>query len=105
SGATTTVGGMVACGLSGPARPYRGSVRDHVLGVALINGRGERLRFGGEVMKNVAGYDVSRLQVGALGVLGVLTAVSLRVMPRAAVERTLCWSCAPDAASARARAL
>jgi glycolate oxidase FAD binding subunit len=84
-----TLGGMVASGLSGPRRPWGGSVRDAVLGVKLINGRGEVLRLGGQVMKNVAGYDVSRLMVGALGTLGVLLEVSVKVLPRPACERTL----------------
>ncbi|MDA1075894.1 MAG: FAD-binding protein, partial [Proteobacteria bacterium] len=66
-----TLGGAVACGLSGPGRPWRGAVRDLVLGVEMINGLGQQLRFGGQVMKNVAGYDVSRLQSGAWGTLGV----------------------------------
>jgi hypothetical protein len=69
-----TLGGAVACGLSGPGRPWRGAARDAVLGAELLNGRGEVLRFGGQVMKNVAGYDVSRLQAGAFGTLGVLLA-------------------------------
>jgi glycolate oxidase FAD binding subunit len=86
---TATLGGMVAAGLSGPRRPWGGSVRDAVLGVKLLNGRGEVLRLGGQVMKNVAGYDVSRLMVGALGTLGVLLEVSLKVLPRPACERTL----------------
>lgn len=77
-----TVGGMVAAGLSGPARASAGSVRDHVLGLGLINGRGECLQFGGQVIKNVAGYDVSRLMVGALGTLGLITQVSLKVLGR-----------------------
>ena len=77
-----TIGGSLACNLSGPARPWSGSIRDHVLGVRLINGRAEHLRFGGQVMKNVAGFDVSRLQAGAMGTLGILTEVSLKVMPR-----------------------
>lgn len=77
-----TIGGTVACNLSGPARPWAGSVRDLVLGVQLINGRGELLNFGGQVMKNVAGYDVSRLQAGAMGTLGILTRISLKVLPR-----------------------
>ena len=85
----TTLGGMVATGLSGPRRPWGGSVRDAVLGVKLLNGRGEVLRLGGQVMKNVAGYDVSRLMVGALGTLGVLLDVSVKVLPRPACERTL----------------
>ncbi len=77
-----TVGGTLACNLSGPARPWQGSIRDHVLGVRIINGRGEHLRFGGQVMKNVAGYDVSRLMAGAMGTLGILTEVTLKVAPR-----------------------
>lgn len=87
--AQATLGGMVAAGLSGPRRPWGGSVRDAVLGVKLLNGRGEVLRLGGQVMKNVAGYDVSRLMVGALGTLGVLLEVSVKVLPRPACERTL----------------
>jgi len=77
-----TIGGTVACNLSGPARPWGGSVRDMVLGARLVDGRGESLRFGGQVMKNVAGYDVSRFLAGSLGVLGVITEVSLKVLPR-----------------------
>lgn len=88
-GATATLGGTIACGLSGPRRPYAGSARDHVLGVRLLNGRAEVLRFGGEVMKNVAGYDLSRLQTGAFGTLGVILEVSLKVVPRPAEEITL----------------
>ncbi|MFN5349995.1 MAG: glycolate oxidase subunit GlcE [Polaromonas sp.] len=84
-----TVGGMVAAGLSGPARASVGAVRDYVLGVKLINGKGEHLTFGGQVMKNVAGYDVSRLMVGAMGTLGLLTEVSLKVLPIAPLEATL----------------
>ena len=84
-----TCGGMVAAGLSGPARASAGSVRDHVLGVRLINGRGELLRFGGEVMKNVAGYDVSRLMVGAWGTLGLLTDIAIKVLPCAPAQATL----------------
>lgn len=88
-GPAATVGGMVATGLSGPRRPYAGSVRDYVLGVKVLNGRGEVLRFGGQVMKNVAGYDVSRLMTGALGGLGVLLEVSLKVLPLPVAEATL----------------
>jgi glycolate oxidase FAD binding subunit len=84
-----TVGGMVAAGLSGPARASVGSVRDYVLGLTMINGRGEVLTFGGQVMKNVAGYDVSRLMVGALGTLGLIAEVSLKVLPVAPAEATL----------------
>jgi len=77
-----TIGGTLACNQSGPPRPWFGSIRDHVLGVRLINGKGEHLRFGGQVMKNVAGYDVSRLQAGAMGAYGLLTEVSLKVLPK-----------------------
>lgn len=84
-----TLGGTLACHLSGPGRPWNGSIRDHVLGIRLINGRGEALRFGGQVMKNVAGYDVSRMQAGAMGTLGVISEVSLKVMPKPAATITL----------------
>jgi glycolate oxidase FAD binding subunit len=84
-----TVGGMVAAGLSGPARASVGSVRDHVLGVTLLNGLGEVLTFGGQVTKNVAGYDVSRLMVGALGILGIICEVSLKVLPVSVETETL----------------
>lgn len=84
-----TLGGTLACHLSGPGRPWNGSVRDHILGIRLINGRGEALRFGGQVMKNVAGYDVSRMQAGAMGTLGVISEVSLKVMPKPATTITL----------------
>ena len=84
-----TSGGMVATGLSGPARASVGGVRDYVLGVQLINGRADHLTFGGQVMKNVAGYDVSRLMVGAMGTLGVLTEISLKVLPVAPAQTTL----------------
>ncbi len=77
-----TIGGTLACNASGPARPWSGSVRDAVLGVELVTGRAERLRFGGRVMKNVAGFDVSRLQAGALGAFGVIAEISLKVLPR-----------------------
>ena len=85
----STIGGTVASGLSGPARASAGATRDFVLGVKLINGKGEHLTFGGQVMKNVAGYDVSRLMVGAMGTLGLLTEVSLKVLPVAPLEATL----------------
>jgi glycolate oxidase FAD binding subunit len=84
-----TLGGCVATGLSGPRRPYAGSVRDFVLGVRMIDGSGQALRFGGSVIKNVAGYDVSRLMVGALGTLGLITEVSLKVLPRPTAETSL----------------
>jgi glycolate oxidase FAD binding subunit len=89
---SATCGGMVAAGLSGPARASAGAVRDFVLGVTLLNGRSELLTFGGQVIKNVAGYDVSRLMVGALGTLGLLTEISLKVLPCAPAEVTLMCS-------------
>lgn len=88
-GAGATVGGMVAAGLSGPARASVGAVRDFVLGVRMVNGKGEDLTFGGQVMKNVAGYDVSRLLAGSWGTLGIVTEVSLKVLPVAPAEATL----------------
>jgi len=88
-GDSATLGGTIACGLSGPRRPYAGAARDAVLGCKIINGKGEILSFGGRVMKNVAGYDVSRLMVGAYGTLGVLLEVSLKVLPRPAASLTL----------------
>ncbi len=84
-----TVGGMVAAGLSGPRRQAVGAVRDFVLGVVLMDGKGEVLCFGGQVMKNVAGYDVSRLLAGSLGTLGLILDVSLKVLPRPFAEATL----------------
>jgi len=84
-----TVGGMVAAGLAGPSRAAAGGVRDYVLGATLLNGRGELLSFGGQVMKNVAGYDVSRVLAGSLGTLGVICEVSLKVLPVAPATATL----------------
>lgn len=84
-----TLGGCVATGLSGPRRVAVGSVRDFVLGVRMLDGKGDDLHFGGQVMKNVAGYDVSRLMVGAMGTLGVLLEVSLKVLPLPSAELTL----------------
>jgi glycolate oxidase FAD binding subunit len=86
---TATLGGCIAAGLSGPRRPWSGAVRDFVLGVRCIGHDGVIRRFGGEVMKNVAGYDVSRLMVGAFGTLGVLTEVSLKVLPRPRASATI----------------
>ncbi len=84
-----TIGGTVATGLSGPRRPYTGAVRDFVLGTRIISGKGEDLQFGGRVIKNVAGYDVSRLMTGAMGTLGVLLDISFKVLPRPTEEVTL----------------
>ncbi len=97
-GDKATLGGCVATGLSGPRRPYTGSARDYVLGIKLVNGKGEVLHFGGEVMKNVAGYDISRLMTGSLGTLGVLLEISLKVLPRPAVESTLIHECSAQRA-------
>ena len=83
-----TLGGTIACNLSGPRRPYCGSARDYMLGCRIINGHGQIISFGGEVMKNVAGYDVSRLMTGAFGTLGILLDVSLKVLPRPPTEWT-----------------
>lgn len=88
-GGPATLGGCIAAGLSGPRRPYAGAARDFMLGVRTIDGTGQPLRFGGQVIKNVAGYDVSRLMVGALGTLGLITEVSLKVLPKPAAETTL----------------
>lgn len=87
-GSSGTAGGAVAAGLSGPTRPYAGAIRDAVLGVRCVNGRGQVLSFGGQVMKNVAGFDVSRLLVGSLGTLAVILEVSFKVLPKPEAERT-----------------
>ncbi len=84
-----TLGGCIAAGLSGPRRASAGAVRDFMLGVRLLDGRGRDLSFGGQVMKNVAGYDLSRLVAGSLGTLGLLLEVSLKVLPRPPAEVTL----------------
>jgi glycolate oxidase FAD binding subunit len=88
-GNTATFGGCIAAGLSGPRRATAGSVRDFVLGVRLLDGKGDDLRFGGQVMKNVAGFDVSRLLTGSLGTLGVLLEISVKVLPVPVAETTL----------------
>jgi glycolate oxidase FAD binding subunit len=91
-GPACTIGGVVASGLAGPARAAAGGVRDYVLGLRFIDGRGEWLTFGGQVMKNVAGYDVSRVMAGSLGTLGVITDISLKVLPVASAEATLVFA-------------
>ncbi|UEP48801.1 glycolate oxidase subunit GlcE [Burkholderia ambifaria] len=88
-GRTATVGGCIAAGLAGPRRATCGAPRDFVLGVTLMNGRGELLRFGGQVVKNVAGYDVSRLMAGSLGTLGLMLELSIKVLPVPVAEVTL----------------
>lgn len=103
-GDNATLGGTIACGFSGPRRPYVGSARDFVLGIKLINGKGEILSFGGQVMKNVAGYDVPRLMVGALGTLGVLLEISLKVLPRPEREITLRFTLPVESAISRMNA-
>lgn len=100
-GPGATLGGTVACNLSGPRRPYCGAARDFVLGTTIINGRGEILKFGGQVMKNVAGYDVSRLMAGSYGTLGVLLDISLKVLPGPAQEITLRFATDADEAIRR----
>ena len=87
--AGTTLGGVIAAGLSGPRRMYAGAARDFVLGTRLLTSQGELLRFGGQVMKNVAGFDLSRLLCGSLGILGIITEVSLKVLPRPRAEATV----------------
>jgi glycolate oxidase FAD binding subunit len=96
-----TLGGTVAAGLAGPRRPYAGAVRDLVLGIRVIDGHGRHLAFGGRVMKNVAGFDVSRLMTGAQGTLGVITEVSLKCLPRPAAESTRVFECPADDAIRR----
>lgn len=100
-GEAATLGGTIACGLSGPCRPWRGAARDFVLGCRLINGRGELLHFGGEVIKNVAGYDVSRLQCGAFGTLGLLTELTIKTLPLPRSRHTLVFELDPGAAFGR----
>lgn len=98
---TATVGGCVAAGLSGPRRMAAGAVRDYMLGVKLIDGRADVLSFGGQVMKNVAGYDVSRLLAGSLGTLGLILEVSLKVLPLPVREASLRFALSEAEALAR----
>lgn len=100
-GLGATIGGTIACGLSGPRRAAAGSARDFVLGVRLIDGLGRDLSFGGQVIKNVAGFDLSRLMAGSLGSLGVITEVSLKVLPKPPFELTLEWALQEAAALER----
>ena len=97
-GADATIGGMVATGLSGPRRPYAGAVRDFVLGCKVLDGKGDHLSFGGKVMKNVAGFDVSRLLTGSYGTLGVITETAFKCLPLPKAQQTRVFSM--DAASA-----
>lgn len=104
-GEKATLGGTLACGFSGPRRPFAGSARDFMLGCKIVNGQGEVLSFGGRVMKNVAGFDVSRLMVGAMGSLGLLLEVSLRVLPAPEAELSLVYSLTVTDALARMSAI
>lgn len=88
-GGDPTLGGIIATGLSGPRRMQVGAARDFVLGATLLAGDGELLKFGGQVMKNVAGFDVSRLLCGSLGIFGIITQVSIKVLPKPRAEETL----------------
>ncbi|MCX2980311.1 FAD-binding protein [Halieaceae bacterium IMCC14734] len=104
-GDASTVGGAIALGWSGSRRPFGGALRDAVLGIRMINGLGEVLSFGGQVMKNVAGFDVARLMTGSLGHLGVILEASLRVVPMPPAEVTLRLECdSAEAAVLRVRA-
>ena len=104
-GGAGTVGGAVAAGLSGPGRPWLGSVRDAVLGVRIVNGLGQSLAFGGQVLKNVAGYDVSRLMVGAFGTLGLLVEASMRVQPAPETVAVVAKTCSAEEAATVVRGL
>lgn len=99
--ANATIGGVVAAGLSGPRRAYAGAARDFVLGASLLSAAGELLHFGGQVMKNVAGFDVARLLCGSLGFFGLITQVSLKVLPRPRAEATVLFECGAAAALER----
>lgn len=102
---TATLGGIIACGFSGSRRPFAGSARDFVLGCRILDGRGSVLSFGGEVMKNVAGYDVARLMVGALGTLGIVMQVSVKVLPMPQLEMTRTYRLAEQPALKKMREL
>jgi len=104
-GDNATLGGTIACAFSGPRRPYAGAARDFVLGVNCINGKGEWLRLGGQVMKNVAGYDVSRTLTGSLGTLAIMLDIHVRVLPRPETEITLQQACDVETAIQRCSAL
>ena len=97
---TATIGGAIAAGISGPRRAYTGSVRDAILGVQIINGNGEIVNFGGQVMKNVAGYDLSRLMVRSLGTLGVILNISVRLLPKPEIDKTFVFEASQQEALA-----
>lgn len=104
-GAAGTLGGAIATGLSGPGRPWYGALRDAVLGVEMLNGLAQRLRFGGRVMKNVAGYDIARLMCGSFGALGIVLEASVRTRPLAERQRTLVFEADIESALERVVAL
>ncbi len=104
-GHDATIGGTIACALAGPAKPYFGGARDYILGCTVLTGHGQILKFGGEVMKNVAGYDVSRLMTGAMGTLGVLLDVSLKVLPATSHTTTLISNATAEEAIEQLQAL
>lgn len=87
-----TLGGLVACGVSGPLQGRYGALRDNVLGLDVVTGSGRVLRIGGRVVKNVAGYDLVRLFTGSRGSLGLITSVSVRLFPRPEADLTLCYA-------------
>jgi len=97
-GPKATLGGMVAAGLSGPRRATAGALRDHTLGVKMLDGQGQTLSFGGQVMKNVAGYDLSRVMPGSLGTLGLILEISLKTLPRPQTDATLRFELPQDRA-------
>ena len=97
-GGEATIGGTVAANQSGPSRPWFGGVKDSLLGLGLINGYGEPMQFGGQVMKNVAGFDVTRLQCGAMGSLGLITDVSIKVLPEFKAGHTLTFEMTAEVA-------
>ncbi len=100
-----TLGGMMACGLSGPRRIKAGAARDHILGIAGVSGRGEIFKAGGRVVKNVTGFDVAKLMVGSYGTLAALTSITVKVLPAAATQETLAFSGLSDAKAIQAMSL
>ncbi|MDO5059665.1 MAG: glycolate oxidase subunit GlcE [Neisseria sp.] len=104
-GKTATIGGAVSAGLAGPRRAHAGAVRDFVTGCQMIDGRAQLLRFGGRVVKNVAGFDMHKTMVGAMGTLGVLTELSLKVLPAPFAEQTQILACGAEEARRMMNAL
>ena len=100
-----TLGGLMACGLSGPRRIKAGAARDHILGIAGVSGRGEIFKAGGRVVKNVTGFDVAKLMVGSYGTLAALTSITVKVLPAAATQETLVFNGLSDAKAIQAMSL